>query len=141
MTREVLNSHLKLLLVFVVAFFLLILFGPQAESADWRSDYTGRNDSSCCGDTDCWKVNARVVYDHGDTVDVEVDGLFIPNFPKKSLFPSQETQAWACHPYYGGIEFYETPKKATGEEDTDGACVKGSKDPDCYNCIFLAPGA
>jgi hypothetical protein len=108
---------------------------------EWRSDYLGRNGSGCCGEEDCWKVYARIVRDDGgEYLDVEVDGVFIENFPRLNIHASQDINAYACHPYYGGHEPGDKLYNATGEEDYHGACNKHTKDANCINCIFLAPG-
>lgn len=120
-----------------------ILMASHLESADWRSDFHGRNNESCCGEEDCWPVFARVITEKGDLVDIEVDGMLIRDFPRNSLHASQDNQDWACHPMYYNLEHDEQAKDALGNAFMDGMdlCGKKTKNPNCINCIFITPGA
>lgn len=120
--------------------FSIWFYTSNAESADWRSDFTGRNQGSCCDEHDCWKVFARIISDNGDTMTIEVDGVLVENFPKEGFHASQDNDDWVCKPFYDGHEVGEKFLDATGKEDTKGECVVGTKNPDCYNCIFISPG-
>lgn len=150
-TRDLVWDLFRVLAIlgFVVA-FLILMHNHRAESAhwqgqtkEWRSDYNGRNNGSCCGEEDCWITSVRIVEEGKETSVVEVDGILIPDFPNSAIHVSQDQNSYACHPYYGAHEPGDAIHDATGKTVAPGIeqCIKHTKNPNCINCIFVTGGA
>lgn len=141
------TNEITIALIFIIVMIicLVIFISPapsdsahwQGDTKEWRSDYNGRNESSCCGEEDCWIASVRVIENRGETSVIEVDGMIIEDFPTKAIHISQDQNSYACHPYQVS-EFGYMPEKADG---SPGWCEKHTKDKACINCIFVTGGA
>jgi len=88
-----------ILLVLVIAFlFLAIRFSHAHDSWISRNGYRSWNGTWCCGDNDCFAVEAAEVpggYKLADT------GEFVPTW---QVQPSRDNQYWRCHTLLNGVK-------------------------------------
>jgi hypothetical protein len=93
-----------------------------ANHGHWMDHYRSAGGSSCCGERDCLRVEARLVEDRGRTWLAEVNGMFV-DLPKGSVHLSHEPVAYWCH---RGQESCRPPKLEIS--------------PICGRCLFVAVG-
>lgn len=111
-----------------------ILFLESVRGQGWISGHVGKF-GGCCGEDDCFKVNARWIEDRGETAVVEVNGIQMV-VDKDIIKASQDQSDYWCHLGTTMVD----DETGGGVDDPLLECATGKISQECAHCIFIAVG-